>query len=439
MAQSITLKKNQDLPISALAVKGFKSISNRTEIELKPLTILAGANSSGKSSMIQPLLLKQTLECPYDPGPLKIDGPNVNFTSTRQILSREKTKSVQNFIVEFVHIKGLSVSINFVKAIKKGNTFDIDDIQIKRMSYVESFKPNMTFEQFKKNEKIKEVISEFINEYENCKFEITRNRFLYKFVLNFVPDNEKLPFPVVNFDPLEPHANIIRELIHLPGLRGSPERKYPSVKADKTYPGQFQNYFAGIIASWIDKKDKRLDKLCEWLDKLGLTDRVSANYLDDSSIEILVGRKYKKTDNSNGDLVSIADVGFGVSQVMPVLVAMLVSEPGQLVYIEQPELHLHPKAQMKLAELIAETAKRKVILIIETHSSLLLKTIQALIAEKKLSKDLVKLHWFTRQEDGSSKVYSGTLDKKGAYGDWPEDFSTIDMESEKRFLDAALD
>ena len=94
---------------------------------------------------------------------------------------------------------------------------------------------------------------------------------------------------------------------------------------------------------------------------------------------------------------------------------------------------------MKLAELIAETAKRKVILIIETHSSLLLKTIQALIAEKKLSKDLVKLHWFTRQEDGSSKVYSGTLDKKGAYGDWPEDFSTIDMESEKRFLDAALD
>ena len=62
--------------ITKIAVKGFKSIAEEREIDIRPLTILAGANSSGKSSIMQPLLmLKQTLEAPYDPGPLLIDGP----------------------------------------------------------------------------------------------------------------------------------------------------------------------------------------------------------------------------------------------------------------------------------------------------------------------------------------------------------------------------
>src|ERR1700680_276025 len=75
--------------ITRIAVEGFKSIAKRQEIEIAPLTILAGANSSGKSSIMQPLLLlKQTLGGTYDPGPLKIDGPNVVFTSSEQFLSK---------------------------------------------------------------------------------------------------------------------------------------------------------------------------------------------------------------------------------------------------------------------------------------------------------------------------------------------------------------
>src|SRR5437016_4394169 len=75
--------------ITRLAVEGFKSIVNRQEIEIAPLTILAGANNSGKSSMIQPLLLmKQTLEAPYDPETLLFYGPNVNLTSADQFMSR---------------------------------------------------------------------------------------------------------------------------------------------------------------------------------------------------------------------------------------------------------------------------------------------------------------------------------------------------------------
>src|SRR5215470_4062365 len=75
--------------IAEITVAGFKSISREQSIEVRPLTILAGANSSGKSSMMQPLLLlKQTLEESYDPGTLLLHGPNVKFTSLGQLLSR---------------------------------------------------------------------------------------------------------------------------------------------------------------------------------------------------------------------------------------------------------------------------------------------------------------------------------------------------------------
>src|SRR5215469_11562716 len=84
-----TLTSAADIPITSITVGGFKSISQEQSIEVKPLTILAGANSSGKSSIIQPLLLlKQTLEATYDPGPLLLNGPNVKFTSAEQLLSR---------------------------------------------------------------------------------------------------------------------------------------------------------------------------------------------------------------------------------------------------------------------------------------------------------------------------------------------------------------
>src|SRR5712691_1121420 len=75
--------------ITRITVSGFKSISQEQSIEIRPLTILAGANSSGKSSMMQPLLLlKQTLEETYDPGALLLYGPNVKFMSVDQLLSR---------------------------------------------------------------------------------------------------------------------------------------------------------------------------------------------------------------------------------------------------------------------------------------------------------------------------------------------------------------
>jgi len=79
----------QRLGITGLGVSGFKSLVAETKVDIRRLTLLAGANSSGKTSMMQPLLLlKQTLEAAYDPGALLIEGPNVSFNDADQFLTR---------------------------------------------------------------------------------------------------------------------------------------------------------------------------------------------------------------------------------------------------------------------------------------------------------------------------------------------------------------
>lgn len=90
--------------LESVRVYGYKSIAKPCTVKLTPLTLLAGPNSSGKSSLFQPILLvKQTLDTPYDPGPLLLDGPNVNLTSADQIFARQTGKAtpVPRFGVRF--------------------------------------------------------------------------------------------------------------------------------------------------------------------------------------------------------------------------------------------------------------------------------------------------------------------------------------------------
>ena len=80
-----------DYPLQSITIAGFKSIRDKTTLSLAGLNVIAGANSAGKSSFMQPLLLlKQTLEAGFDPGPLLLDGPHVRFTELSQFLSKPK-------------------------------------------------------------------------------------------------------------------------------------------------------------------------------------------------------------------------------------------------------------------------------------------------------------------------------------------------------------
>ena len=242
--------------------------------------------------------------------------------------------------------------------------------------------------------------------------------------------------------PAGPLAEHVLRVIHLPGLRGCPERTYPITVVDSTrYPGVFGNYVASFIYEWQTYSEFRhpcLHQLDDALTSLELTSQIAAEAIDDTQIMLKVGRLPVHSKWGEPDLVSIADVGVGVSQVVPVLVALLVAAEGQLVYIEQPEIHLHPRAQVALAEVIARAAKRGVVVVIETHSPLLMLALQSLVAEGELNPRLAKLHWFKRIRGGETRVTSRNLDKDGAFGNWPEDFADVTLDLQQRYIDAVF-
>ena len=414
--------------ITKIAVKGFKSIAEECEIDICPLTIFAGANSSGKSSIMQPLLmLKQTLEAPYDPGPLLIDGPNVQFTEATQFLSTlPDGKKTDRF-----HVWIETHRANVFNAVRTTFRKGKNGIEIVEMTK-ENSGPDQTLSAKPLTlypEMLPEEIKSLGNQDPAFKnFDIVKRSrcFLY---LGSQYSSSSLYEVTYGF------GAYIFNTIHLPGLRGNPERTYKLSSTGPRYPGTFENYAASIIHEWQETEDKRLKTLTDALYTLGLTRQVGTKKIGDVGIELRVGRlPHDSTDRS--DMVNIADVGFGVSQVLPVLVALIAAEPGRLVYLEQPELHLHPRAQVALAQVLADAAKRGVRVVAETHSSLLLLGVQTLVAEGDLPPELVKLHWFTRREDGITEVDSVDLDEAGTYGDWSVDFDNVSLNIQSRFLDA---
>ena len=414
--------------ITKIAVKGFKSIAEECKIDIRPLTILAGANSSGKSSIMQPLLmLKQTLEAPYDPGPLKIDGPNVQFTEATQFLStlpdKKGTDRFQIRVEVWVSDFSYSVGITFRKEQSGIGIVEMtrESTEANQPSSQERFTlyPKMPSGEIRALG-IQGPIGEDFDKVKRLRCFLGLGS---QDINGFYSITYKL-------------ASDITETIHLPRLRGNPERTYKLAYPHPWYPGTFENYAANLIHEWQQTKDERLKTLTDVLHILGLTGKVSAKRIGDISIQLQVGRLLHDRVGET-DMVSVADMGFGVSQVLPVLVALIAAEPGRLVYIEQPELHLHPRAQVALAQVLADAAKRGVRVVTETHSSLLLLGVQTLVAEGKLSPDLVKLHWFTRREDGITEVDSVDLDEAGAYGEWPEDFADVNLHAQSAYIKAA--
>lgn len=432
--------------ITRISVKGFKSLVEECSIEIRPLTLLAGANSSGKSSIMQPLLMmKQTLEASYDPGALLIDGPNVRFTAAEQFLSKSKNKVEDSIQVEYDLNGSHSIRESFKKEPKKS-------IEISEMTYFEQEKGETTLrpgmghtDLLSEIPWLKDVWNNFVNvQGKKIKGQIELRSYRIRCFLDIGYFSTKKIDDVSYISPilvqyiLDTFGAPISGILHISALRGNPQRTYKITAVGSQFPGRFEDYVASIVHYWQANKDPRLKELGRYLELLGLTRKVGAKPVDDTQVEILVGRLPANSTNNSNDMVSIADVGFGLSQTLPVVVALLVAEPSQLVYIEQPEIHLHPRAQTAMAQILADAANRGVKVVAETHSSLLLLGIQSLVAEGKLSADKVKLHWFTRRpEDGVTEVSSADLDKAGAFGDWPEDFSSAELDADTRYIHAA--
>jgi predicted ATPase len=155
-----------------------------------------------------------------------------------------------------------------------------------------------------------------------------------------------------------------------------------------------------------------------WLKELGLIDTFNVERI---SVDSNLFRVTVRSTPSSAPVL-ITDVGFGVSQILPVLALCFFVPEGSTVILEQPEIHLHPRVQAGLADALIETALvRNVQIIVESHSEHLLMRLQRRVAEGRLSPDSLALY-FVDHEGSKSTLTPLDIDLWGAIQNWPEDF-----------------
>jgi AAA domain, putative AbiEii toxin, Type IV TA system len=444
--------KDAALPtLTGLHIEGFKSIAKPLDIRLAPITVLAGPNSSGKSSLMQPLLLiKQTLEASYDPGPLLLSGPNVRFSAADQLLSRTSSNRAD---------QSRSFAVKVTLANAPGNSFELIFARerSKRLGVSRTVGEfGTTAVTLKEHMSSEEVWAAVRKTLDDATIEVYRNFFRIddtSWRINrercfLVPENRDLGTGG-SASVMIPNGMTILQaafstalvsMIHLPGLRGNPSRAYEVAAVGapgQKFQGPFTPYAASVIAYWQEADESgHLRALGKDLEHLDLTWKVEARRIGETQVELQVGRLKKALRGGAKDLVNIVDVGFGLSQSLPFLVALHAASAGDLVYVEQPEIHLHPNAQYRLAALVFAAAERGVRFVIETHSSLFIIGLQVLIAERAIDPGRFALHWLTRDRDGISEVTTADIAPDGSLGEWPSDFDEVLMRAQGDYLSA---
>ena len=169
--------------------------------------------------------------------------------------------------------------------------------------------------------------------------------------------------------------------------------------------------------------------IAAWLVDLGVISafKVKPVAKDRKEYEVLI-----KT-HADAPEVKLTDVGFGLSQVLPALVQAFYAPAGSTIWMEQPEIHLHPMAQSNLADAFISAVQsyesgkpRNTQLIIETHSEHFLTRLQRRVAEGAIKPDDIAVY-FVKHQRGGAKMKSLQIDSAGEISNWPENFFGDEM------------
>ena len=133
---------------------------------------------------------------------------------------------------------------------------------------------------------------------------------------------------------------------------------------------------------------------------------------------------YRTRGAGHGQAYRPTNVGFGLTHALPVVVGCLITPPGTMLLIENPEAQLHPQGQVALGKFLARVAASGVQVVVETHSDHILNGIRVAVKREILPPGDLKVHFFSRSSTGSAFRVSPTIDKNGLLSDWPQGFFT---------------
>jgi hypothetical protein len=247
--------------------------------------------------------------------------------------------------------------------------------------------------------------------------------------------------------------------IHYVGaLRSWPERIYFGTGGKPSYVGIKGEFTQEFL--WLDKRTGQtelLKRINHWLKNL--------NFGIELEVNQVLGDTYQLNVKQNGLSINITDVGFGISQILPILTECLnyTSETvnnrdefalnyyeslwyarfnetrptKKCIISEQPEIHLNPKIQSQLGDLFAEIGNSNVALLVETHSEHLISRLQRKVVEKTIHpKDLAI--YFVSLEENKSVIRRLSIQSNGTFDYWPEGFFQDDYEDSIEILKASL-
>jgi predicted ATPase len=444
--------------ITSLNLKNFKSWADSGRIEFGNITAFFGTNSSGKTSLLQSLLLlKQTTDSADRGRVFDLGGQTtpVSLGTFSDIVYRHELERSVSIGVRWregqpVLLRDTSLASKRQVPIESSRDLGLS-VEVEEIGTF----PVVNYVQYELGEKsftLRRREDPKKNEYdlssEGFEFKRTTGRRwplprpgkFYSF-----PDQVRAYFQNAEFlSDLELKFEEFCGGIHYLGpLRQDPDRQYIWSGGRPVDVGRRGELAVdALIASQADGKVNsrgfyvrngkpvRLSKIsieqhvASWLKELGLIHAFAVQPVDDRNTLYRV--QVQRTPDSPS--VLLTDVGFGVSQILPVLVLLAYVPSGSTVLLEQPEIHLHPAVQSGLADIIIEAAQaRDIQVVIESHSEHLLMRLQRRLAEKELDRGITLVPedcrlYFCEGSQSSSKIRLLDIDLFGNVTNWPEDF-----------------
>jgi predicted ATPase len=362
--------------IALLRLQNYKCFDDQL-LEFKTLTLLSGLNGTGKSSVLQSLLLlrqsyQQSL---LETTGLALNGDLIHIGTAKDALFEKAKEDVIGF------------DLTLSDKTTKGWRFNYDEeADVLALALSE---PNVT-----------NIIP---------KHQIIYNSSLFGINFHYLQAERLGPrrfFETSDF--------LVRQRRQL-----GPAGEYTAQFLDIFGKESIRN--SSILGHPNAASDTLKDQVEAWLGEISPGTRISlAPNLGTDTVSLQysfvtgkqVSNKYRATN-----------VGFGITYVLPIIVAVLSSTPSSLLLIENPEAHLHPQGQARIGELLALAASCGIQVIIETHSDHVLNGIRLSVHGGKLSPDMVQIHFFQRSlEDGQSLVASPRIDRNGRIDRWPNGF-----------------
>ncbi len=426
--------------LERMTLENFRSWRGPVDIGLKPVTIIFGNNSSGKTALLDALLmLKQTAESAdrklslaytghTDLGSFRdvIHGHNEDLELRLKLKWRprerftlsapEETREVHAEAVEY---EARWRQMGDVTLTYLGYASDPVTFSLKRGTEG-GYEPKLQAKPIRlgtpRRGRPASAPSQFIPE--SC---------------YALPRRVALDWPHLDLLEFTHQFELLMDRIHYLGpLRQFPRREFLWTGES---PGQIGKDGTGAVEALIavaregQSRSKRsprrpkdlLDSTREWLGQIGLAERLQVVQIDAG------GRYYQIQLVAPGGRTPtlLPDVGFGVSQVLPVIIQLYFAPEGSILLFEQPEIHLHPSAASCLADLFLDVAhERNLQLIIESHSESLLTRLQRRIAEGEkpyATPDRIGLY-FCRLRDGGSTIEPVTVNGFGQIENWPQSF-----------------